>query len=76
LSKTLLIPRSALFRAAEKSWQLFAVRDSVARLRIVEVGLMNDEQTEIHSGLSEGELVVLAPESSLNDGMRVGASGK
>ena len=37
---------------------------------------MNDEQAEIRNGLAEGELVVLAPESSLSDGMRVDASGR
>jgi HlyD family secretion protein len=75
-SKALLVPRSALFRAADNSWQLFVVRRGVARLQTVEVGLMNDEQAEIHSGLTEGELVVLAPESSLSDGIRVDASGR
>jgi len=75
-SRALLIPRSALFRAADGKWQVFAVRGGAAKLQTVEVGLMNDEQAEIRSGLTEGELVVLAPESSLSDGMRVDASGQ
>ena len=70
-SQALLIPRSALFRAADGVWQTFAVRGGIARLQTVEVGLMNDEQVEITSGLSEGDLVVLAPESTLSDGARV-----
>ena len=32
---------------------------------------MNDEQVEIAKGLSAGERVILAPESSLADGARV-----
>src|SRR5208283_4005751 len=74
-SRALLVPRSALFRAADGKWQVFAVRGGTAKLQTVEVGLMNDEQAEIRNGLAEGELVVLAPESSLSDGMRVDVSG-
>jgi HlyD family secretion protein len=70
-SRALLIPRSALFRAADNSWQVFVVRDDRARLQTVEVGLMNDEQVEIAKGLAENEPVILAPESSLSDGARV-----
>ena len=72
-TQALLIPRSALFRAADNTWQVFAVRDGRARLQTVEVGLMNDEQVEIVRGLSENEPVILAPESSLTDGARVEA---
>ena len=74
-TKALLVPRSALFRAADNRWQLFVVRSGVARLQTVEVGLMNDEQAEITEGLTEGESVILAPESSLTDGMRVHIAG-
>jgi HlyD family secretion protein len=70
-AKAMLIPRSALFRAADNTWQVFVVRGGRARLQTVEVGLMNDEQVEIVQGLSENEPVVLTPESSLNDGDRV-----
>ena len=72
-TQALLIPRSALFRAADNTWQVFAVRNGRARLQTVEVGLMNDEQVEIVRGLSEGEAVILAPESTLTDGARVDA---
>ncbi|HEY2760544.1 MAG TPA: HlyD family efflux transporter periplasmic adaptor subunit, partial [Pirellulales bacterium] len=67
----LTAPRAALFRGGEGKWQVFAVRDNHARLQPVETGLMNDETVEITSGLEAGELVVLAPETSLKDGMRV-----
>jgi HlyD family secretion protein len=70
-SSSLLATRSALFRAADGSWQVYAVRGGTARLQTVKVGLMNDERVEIESGLDEGEQVVLAPESSLTDGSRV-----
>ena len=66
-----VMPRSALFRGAEGKWQVFAVRDGRARLQAVETGLMNDEMVEIARGLAEGDVVVLAPETSLADGTRV-----
>jgi HlyD family secretion protein len=67
----LTVPRSALFRGGDGKWQLFAVRDGRAHLQGVETGLMNDELAEITHGLEPGELVVLAPETSLKDGVAV-----
>jgi len=69
--RALVVPRSALFRGPDGNWQVFAVRGGKATLVGVEVGLMNDEQVEIASPLAEGELVVLAPESTLTEGTRV-----
>jgi len=69
----LVAPRSALFRAADGTWQVFAVRGDKARLQPVEVGLMNDQHVEITSGLAEGDQVIVAPESTLTDGTRVEA---
>ncbi len=69
--KTLVVPRSALFRGAGGEWQVFAVRNGVARLIGVKVGLLNDELAEIGKGLAENETVVLAPETELTDGTRV-----
>ncbi len=65
------VPRSALFRGGDGRWQLFVIRDGRARLQPVETGLMNDEIAEITSGLKPDEQVVLAPETSLRDGVRV-----
>jgi HlyD family secretion protein len=69
-----IVPRSALFCDVDNSWKLFVARNGRARLRNVEVGLMNDRDAEIVKGLSEDELVILAPESSLTDGTRVYAA--
>jgi HlyD family secretion protein len=69
----LVAPRSALFRAADGTWQVFAARGGKARLQPVEVGLMNDQHVEITSGLAEGDRVIVAPESTLTDGTRVEA---
>ena len=69
--RALVIPRSSLFRGPAGDWQVFAIRDSRARLQSVEVGLMNDELAQITQGVTEGEGVVLAPETTLVDGARV-----
>jgi HlyD family secretion protein len=70
-SGALVIPRSALFRSAEGKWQVFVIRDGRARLQPIEVGLMNDEQVEVQSGVGRDEAVVLAPETNLADGTKV-----
>ena len=71
--KTLVAPRTALFRGSGDRWQVFAVRDGKARLASVEVGLSNDREAEILSGLKEGDRVVVAPPKSLADGVKVSA---
>jgi HlyD family secretion protein len=71
---TLRVPRSALFRGTDGGWQVFAVAGQTARLRDVTIGLMNDQHVEITGGLEQDELVVLAPENDLVDGIRVKAA--
>ena len=66
-----LVPRAALFRGPAGDWQLFAIVDGVARLRSVQVGLLNDDRAEILAGLDDAEQVVLSPESALVDGTSV-----
>jgi HlyD family secretion protein len=70
-SGTITIPRSALFRGSEGGWQVFAVRNGRVHRVDVEVGLMNDFRAEIVEGIEAGEQVVIAPESSLEDGQKV-----
>jgi len=66
-----MIPRSALFRSAADRWQAFVVRNGRARLVDLTIGLMNDAHVEVLEGLSGGDEVILAPETSLEDGARV-----
>lgn len=70
-SGTLTIPRSAVFRASDGQWQVFAVEAGLARRRNVTLGLMNDEQVELLEGLKDGDEVVVSPEATLVDGSRV-----
>jgi HlyD family secretion protein len=69
--KALVVPRSALFRGAEGTWNVFAVRGGRIRTEKVETGLLNDQSAEVRAGLAEGDEVVAAPENNLQDGQRV-----
>ena len=70
-SSALVIPRSALFRGTGGQWQVYAVRNGRTQIQDVQVGLVNDQSVEITAGVSQGEQVVLAPESNLEDRARV-----
>ncbi|MDX1961760.1 MAG: efflux RND transporter periplasmic adaptor subunit [Pirellulales bacterium] len=72
----LTIPRSALFRGADNHWQVFAIADGVAKLKKVQIGLINDEAAEVLAGLANGEEVILAPETNLVEGARVSSTAK
>lgn len=66
----LIVPASALFRNRD-NWAVFVVADGVAQLRQIEIGQNNGIETEVVSGLSEGDRVILYPSSGLSDGMSV-----
>ncbi len=67
----LRVPRSAIFRHSDGSWRVFAVRNGRVEQSPVTIGLSNDFLVEVTAGLTPGESVVIAPESSLQDGRRV-----
>jgi len=69
--EVLLVPRSALFRGDDGQWQVYAVEGGAARLRTIELGLINDRHAEVVEGLSEGERVIRTPPNTLTDGVRV-----
>lgn len=74
-SDALIVPRSALFRGIGSTWQLYVVRDGRTQIQKVTVGILNDRYAEITDGLAEGDLVIRAPESELEEGQRVKAIG-
>ncbi len=69
-SQVLQIPASALFRFQE-GWAVFVVEGRVARRRAVTVGRRNGLSAEILSGLSEGDVVITHPDTSVEDGTPV-----
>jgi HlyD family secretion protein len=68
----LRLPASAVFRS-EEAWAAFVVEDGSAVLREVEIGETNGLQTEVVSGLEEGDMVIAYPSDSVRDGVAVKA---
>ncbi len=66
----LRLPASAVFRA-EESWAAFVAEGGKAMTRPVEIGQTNGLQTEVLSGLEEGEKVIAYPSDSVRDGVPV-----
>ncbi len=64
------VPAGALFRKGT-GWACFAVRDGRVKLTEVTVGRTNGLETEVSSGLAEGDTVVLHPSDRVKDGVRV-----
>jgi HlyD family secretion protein len=66
------VPAGSLFRQGER-WAVFAVENGQARLRPVEIGRSNGLETEIRSGLADGEQVILHPSDKIHEGTHVRA---
>jgi len=71
VDNALIVPSQAVIEK-EGSSHLYVIKSGRAYLRKVETGLSNWTYTEIKSGLSEGDYVILNPDiSGLKDGVRV-----
>ena len=67
---TLLLPRDAVTTINNQP-TVFVVNGDRVEQREVELGLTNDGQVEILSGLEAGETVVIAGQPNLTDGTKV-----
>ena len=66
----LKVPASAVFRS-EEAWATFVVEEGTAVLRRVDIGESNGLETEVLSGLQEGDTVIAYPSDSVRDGVSV-----
>jgi HlyD family secretion protein len=66
----LRVPASAVFRS-EEAWATFVVDDGAAVLTPVEIGETNGLQTQVVSGVEEGQMVIAYPSDSVRDGVSV-----
>jgi len=66
--RALLIPASALSLSGQMERVFVAGEGSRAILRLVKTGALRGDQLEVHSGLTAGERVVVAPPATLRDG--------
>lgn len=69
-NNVLKVPSSTLFRHGEE-WAVFAVENSRASLRIVQIGRRNDLEAEVLGGLREDQNVITHPNDKLQDGSRI-----
>jgi HlyD family secretion protein len=70
--RVLKVPWSALFRAGD-DWQVFVLAGGRARARTVVIGHQGAFETEVLSGVTDGDLVVRHPTDQIRDGVRVAA---
>jgi len=59
------------FYGSNSNWQLYQVKDGRAKLTEVKVGLLNDAEAEIISGLSKGDTIIVVPQSDLEENSKV-----
>jgi HlyD family secretion protein len=69
---TLLIGEKAIFNYQDKD-QVFVNESGVAKLRAIEKGLVSDDQAEVLKGLKEGEEVIISPDETLKEGIKIKA---
>lgn len=69
-SDVLRVPNSSLFRH-EGDWAVFRIDDGKAHLQPVVIGHQNSLQSEIFSGLEEGDRIVLHPSDKVIPGIAV-----
>jgi len=66
----LKVPASAVFRS-EEAWATFVVIEGTAVVQTVQLGETNGLETEVLSGLEEGDTVIAYPSDSVRDGVSV-----
>lgn len=70
--RVLQIPTGALFRTQD-GWSVFTVEQDRAHRKPVTVGRRAGLAAQVLSGLSEGEVVIVHPDTAVEEGVRVEA---
>ncbi len=70
LQTALLVPNSALFRY-QRQWHVMQVVNKTAVMTPVTIGLQSDAQTQILSGLSLGNTIIIYPSDEIRDGSKI-----
>jgi HlyD family secretion protein len=66
----LKVPISALFRNG-KDWSVWIIKDGKAHEQKISVGHMNDTESEVLSGLSANDIVIVHPSNEVVEGAKV-----
>ncbi len=67
----LIVPRFSVLQAPDGSHYVFKVASGRLQRQAVELGLRNDLELEVRSGLSESDRIVEAPDTTLVSGQRI-----
>jgi HlyD family secretion protein len=70
--RVLRVPQGAVFRRGD-GWAVFRVEAGTAKLTSVTLGHRGEKETEVISGLEDGESVLVHPGDRVKDGVRVEA---
>jgi len=71
------VPRSAVIRdKTTDSYQVFAIENNTARLRVVVIGDIDGDQIRIANGLTGSETVAVSSQGALYDGAPVNGAGR
>ena len=66
----LVVPRGAVFRSGG-NWAVYSVKDGRTHLTEIKTGHSNNRMTEVISGLSVGDRIILYPSDRIQEGSRV-----
>lgn len=67
----LILPRTALYRGPRGGWRVLVVEGGRTREQAVELGLTNDDEAQVVSGLTAASTVIAKPSRDIRPGMRV-----
>jgi len=75
-SQVLKLPTECLKYGKDGDVSVFVVKDGLAVLTPVKIGIQSDTEVEITDELSEGDLVISTPSDNITDGMAVVPAGE
>ena len=67
----LIIPRSCVMQDVDQRYYVMAIEQNRVKKKWIALGLKSDLEMEIQEGLTEEDTLVLHPDATLRDGMRV-----
>lgn len=70
----LLIPKEAIIDNNGNDCT-YVIKDNLAELREVTIGLSDDNNCEVLEGLSKGDMVILSPIEQIKEGLRINTAG-
>jgi len=66
----LIVPRFSVLQAPDRSFYVFKVVDGKLARQPITIGLRGDLDMEVTTGLSENDLIVAVPDTTMKDGMK------